>query len=81
MSTAPPPPACSLFGNGNLIFDEYFNNTNSDLLLPIASITKTIVGTLIGMLIQKQILTGPDQRLTDILPELAPLYKNSPRKN
>jgi CubicO group peptidase (beta-lactamase class C family) len=77
-------PACRsllVFRSGFLVFERYFNGASAADKQPIASVTKTVIGTLIGMLMENRLFRSPDQRLVEIFPELKPIYANSAREH
>lgn len=58
--------------NGKLVVDEYFNGYSPDSLQKIWSITKAITGTIIGIAVDKELLSEKDSiyhYLSDYIPE------------
>lgn len=52
--------------NGDIVIEEYFNGWNSTDLHPIYSVTKSVTSMLIGIAIERGLLTGVDQKIMPI---------------
>jgi CubicO group peptidase (beta-lactamase class C family) len=55
--------------NDALVFEKYYQNFNKNSLFEVASVTKTVTATLIGIAIQEGFLTGVHQKVIDFFPE------------
>ena len=54
--------------NGTLVVEEYYRGNQRDSLNDLRSVTKSVVSTLTGLVLQEGYLTGLDQTLGEILP-------------
>ena len=54
--------------HGRILFERYFNGMRPDETHLLMSVTKSIVGALIGVLVEQERL-APDLRLEDVMPE------------
>ncbi len=66
--------------HGFLVSELYFRGKTRDSLLPIRSVTKTVIGSLIGVAIQQGYIGGIDTNLVEVFPELASFCENNLRK-
>ncbi|GEO39918.1 serine hydrolase [Skermanella aerolata] len=58
--------------NGDIVLGEAFRGPALDRPVNVKSVSKTIVATLAGMALDRAVLSGVDQPLADIMPELVP---------
>ncbi|HFJ9437990.1 serine hydrolase [Bacillus sp. BLCC-B18] len=54
---------------GDLIFEKYYNGHDPDDAFHIASVTKTIISTLIGLCVDKGYIKSVDQKVMEFFPE------------
>jgi CubicO group peptidase (beta-lactamase class C family) len=66
--------------NGRLAFERYFDADGVDGLRNTRSATKTVTGMLIGLAIDRNLLSGVNARVLDFFPQLQPLKNPDPRK-
>ncbi|HYM27333.1 MAG TPA: serine hydrolase [Steroidobacteraceae bacterium] len=66
--------------NGRLAFERYFDADGVDGLRNTRSATKTVTGMLVGLAIDRHLLSGADAPVLDFFPELQPLQNPDPRK-
>ncbi|KQC02252.1 serine hydrolase [Pedobacter sp. Hv1] len=62
--------------NDSIIYERYAEKLNANTLHPSFSVAKSYIGTLVGMAIDKGLITGADDLVIKYLPELK---KNDPR--
>ena len=55
---------------GNLIFERYFNRTRADRLANVKSASKSIVSALVGIAIERKLISGVDAKLGSFFPDL-----------
>jgi CubicO group peptidase (beta-lactamase class C family) len=65
---------------GRLAYEHYFDAEGAQALRNTRSATKTITGMLIGIAIERGLLSGVDARVLDFFPEKQPLQNPDPRK-
>lgn len=53
---------------GKLIYEKYYHKTDTDKRLPLHSVTKSILSTLVGACLQHQIINSLETPVTDIFP-------------
>lgn len=53
--------------HGRLAHERYFHGNNAETLADVRSITKTVVGALVGVAMAHGAIDGPDQPITDFL--------------
>ena len=66
--------------NGRLAFERYFDADGVDGLRNTRSATKTVTGMLVGLAIDRHLLSGADAPVLGFFPELQPLQNPDPRK-
>jgi CubicO group peptidase (beta-lactamase class C family) len=66
--------------DGRLAFERYFDTEGVDGLRNTRSATKTVTGMLVGLAIDRHLLSGVDAHVLDFFPELQPLANPDPRK-
>jgi CubicO group peptidase (beta-lactamase class C family) len=66
--------------DGRLVFEEYFRGQNQSSIHFVASVTKSVTSILIGMAIDRGLIEGPDQTLTELLPSYAGVLNADPLK-
>jgi CubicO group peptidase (beta-lactamase class C family) len=66
--------------NGKLVYEKYFDGSDPATLRNTRSATKTITGMLVGIAIDKGLLSGVDARVLDFFPEKQPVQNPDPRK-
>lgn len=54
---------------GNIIFESYYNNHVESDKFHVASVTKSVIGTLIGIAIEKGYIQGVEQKVLEFFPE------------
>lgn len=67
--------------NGELIHEAYYDDGGADALRNTRSATKTVVGMLLGIAIERGELAGVDARVVEFFPELQPLAHPDARKD
>ncbi|MGH7571212.1 MAG: serine hydrolase domain-containing protein [Gemmatimonadota bacterium] len=65
---------------GNLVYEEYFDDGGPAALRDTRSATKTITGMLVGLALDHGHLSGVDARVTSFFPERMPPENPDPRK-
>jgi CubicO group peptidase (beta-lactamase class C family) len=65
---------------GKLAFERYFDPEGPDGLRNTRSATKTVTGMLVGIAIERGLLSGVNARVVDFFPEKQPLENPDPRK-
>jgi CubicO group peptidase (beta-lactamase class C family) len=65
---------------GKLAFERYFDAGGPDALRNTRSATKTVTGMLVGIAIDRGLLSGVDARILRFFPEKQPLQNPDPRK-
>jgi len=65
---------------GRLAYEGYFDADGAEALRNTRSATKTITGMLIGIAIERGLLSGVEARVLDFFPEKQPLLNPDPRK-
>ena len=65
---------------GKLAYEKYFDNAGVDALRNTRSATKTITGILIGIAIDRSLLSGVDAKVMDYFADKQPLQNPDPRK-
>ena len=65
---------------GRLIFERYFDAAGPEGLRNTRSATKTVTGMLIGIAIDRGLLSGTEAHVLDYFPEKQPLANPDPRK-
>jgi CubicO group peptidase (beta-lactamase class C family) len=63
-----------------LAFEHYFDDVGQDGLRNTRSATKSITGMLIGIAIDRKLLSGADARVMDFFPDKLPVQNPDPRK-
>jgi CubicO group peptidase (beta-lactamase class C family) len=66
--------------NGKLAFERYFDADGVEGLRNTRSATKTVTGMLVGIAIDRGLLSGVDARVLDFFPDKQPLQNPDPRK-
>jgi len=66
--------------HGKLAFERYFDADGVEGLRNTRSATKTVVGILIGIAIDRGLIRGVDARVLDYFPDKQPLQNPDPRK-
>ena len=64
----------------HLAYEAYFDGEGAEALRNTRSATKTITGMLIGIAIDRGLLSGVDARVLDFFPDTQPLLNPDPRK-
>lgn len=67
--------------HGKLVYEGYFNGSDASALQNTRSATKTITSMLIGIAIDKHILSGVDAKVTSFFPDKRPFQNPDPRKD
>jgi len=65
---------------GRLAYEAYFDAEGAEALRNTRSATKTVTGMLIGIAIERGLLSGVEARVLDFFPEKQPLLNPDPRK-
>jgi len=65
---------------GRLAYERYFDAEGVDGLRNTRSATKTVTGMLVGIAIDRGLLSGVDAHVLDFFPEMQPLLNPDPRK-
>src|SRR5215472_17849163 len=65
---------------GRLAYEGYFDAEGAEALRNTRSATKTITGMLVGIAIERGLLSGVEARVLDFFPEKQPLLNPDPRK-
>ena len=65
---------------GRLAYEAYFDAEGAEGLRNTRSATKTVTGMLIGIAIERGLLSGVEARVLDFFPERQPLLNPDPRK-
>ena len=66
--------------NGKLVYENYFDGSDASVLRDTRSATKTVTGTLLGIAIDKHLLSGVDASIMRFFPEKRPVQNPDPRK-
>jgi CubicO group peptidase (beta-lactamase class C family) len=69
-----------LLRDGRLAYERYFDEDGLEALRNTRSATKTITGMLVGIAIDRRLLSGVDAKVLDFFPEKQPLQNPDPRK-
>jgi CubicO group peptidase (beta-lactamase class C family) len=64
-----------IWQGGELIFEKYFNGGGPDTRAESASMHKSVMATLMGVVVDERLVKGVDDSVSDYLPE----WKNDPR--
>ncbi|MGK9475668.1 serine hydrolase domain-containing protein [Melioribacter sp. OK-6-Me] len=59
-----------IYNDGNILYEHYFNNFDSEKLNNLKSVTKSIISLLIGIAIDKGYIENEYVRVSELLPEL-----------
>jgi CubicO group peptidase (beta-lactamase class C family) len=65
---------------GKLVYETYFDSSE-DKFRNTRSVTKTVTGMLVGLAVEKKLLTGVDVPVLRFLPDKKPLQNPDPRKD
>jgi CubicO group peptidase (beta-lactamase class C family) len=65
---------------GRLAFERYFDADGAEGLRNTRSATKTVTGMLVGIAIDRGLLSGVDAKVLDFFPDKQPLQNQDPRK-
>ncbi|MGH7540904.1 MAG: serine hydrolase domain-containing protein, partial [Gemmatimonadota bacterium] len=65
------PPLNSLLAarRGEIVLEEYFRGMRADRAVNVKSISKTLLSPLVGIAIERGLITGPEQPLAELLPD------------
>jgi len=66
--------------NGKLVYEKYFDGSDASALRNTRSATKTVTGMLVGLAIEKGLLSGVDAPILPFFPEKQPVQNPDPRK-
>jgi CubicO group peptidase (beta-lactamase class C family) len=66
--------------NGKLVYEKYFDGSDATALRNTRSATKTVTGMLVGLAIDKRLLSGVDAPVLPFFPEKLPVQNPDPRK-
>ena len=66
---------------GEIVFEEYFGNTNRKSKLHIASVTKSILSALIGIAVEKGYIKSTEETVMKYFPEYNFISPNGVREN
>ena len=66
---------------GEIVFEEYFGNTNRKSKLHIASVTKSILSALIGIAVEKGYIKSTEETVMGYFPEYNFISSNGVREN
>ncbi len=67
--------------DGRLAFEAYYDADGADALRNTRSATKSVTGILIGIAIDRGMLSGVDARIVDFFPGMRPFENPDPRKD
>jgi len=70
-ASMPPVRGIVVVRRGRIAFEQYYGGCTRDTYHTVNSVTKSVLSALIGIALRKGLLTSLDQRLVDLLPELA----------
>lgn len=65
---------------GQIVFEEYFGNSNSQSKIHIASVTKSILSALIGIAIEKGYIKSTEETVMGYFPEYTSISSNGVRE-
>lgn len=65
---------------GQIVFEEYFGNSNSKSKIHIASVTKSILSALIGIAIEKGYIKSTEETVMRYFPEYTSISSNGMRE-
>ena len=65
---------------GQIVFEEYFGNSNSKSKIHIASVTKSILSALIGIAIEKGYIKSTEETVMGYFPEYTSISSNGVRE-
>lgn len=65
---------------GQIVFEEYFGNSNSKSKIHIASVTKSILSALIGIAIEKGYIKSAEETVMEYFPEYTSISSNGVRE-
>ncbi len=66
--------------SGKLAYERYFDADGVDGLRNTRSATKTVTGMLVGIAIDRGLLSGVDAKVVDFFPDIRPLKSPDARK-
>lgn len=67
--------------DGALAYERYFDDGGREALRNTRSATKTLASVLVGIAVDREILEGVDERVTEFFPDLRPFAHPDPRKD
>jgi CubicO group peptidase (beta-lactamase class C family) len=67
--------------SGEVVSEEYFDGLGAEALRNTRSVTKAVLGMLVGIAIERGFLRGVEVRVHDLLPELRSAFHPDPRKD
>ncbi len=67
--------------HGKLVYENYFNGSSADALQDTRSATKSITDMLVGIAIDRKVLTGVSAPILPFFPDKQPLENPDPRKS
>src|SRR6266852_9056393 len=70
-NTEPPVSGYIVVRHGYVVFEEYYRDFSASSYHSVNSVTKSIISALIGIALRDGLLSGVDQRLTDLFPQHA----------
>lgn len=66
---------------GYIVYENYFKNIEKDTRVNVASITKSIISALIGIVIDMKLIKSVDEKVVSFFPEYSYTKKNKNRDN
>src|SRR5438067_1410612 len=66
---------------GQLVYERYFDGDGAGSLRNTRSATKTATGMLVGIAIERRLLSGVDARILPFFPDKQPIEHPDPRKD
>jgi CubicO group peptidase (beta-lactamase class C family) len=62
--------SCLIVRDGSIVYERYYRNIGPDDPLPVMSVNKSVLSALIGIALEKGILTNLDQLVLEFFPEV-----------
>lgn len=67
--------------HGYLVYEKYYSGMTRDNANPVYSVTKSVTSALTGIAVQKKLLQGVNQRISDLLPEYFTKVDNQQKRD